>query len=51
VAAALRNVPGGVEAAGMAGPSGVITRARAHDTGELGRLVASGVPAPAACCG
>jgi Lrp/AsnC ligand binding domain len=46
VAAALRDVPGVVEAAGVAGPSGVIARAQAHDTGELGELVVSGVQAP-----
>jgi hypothetical protein len=45
VAAALREVPGVVEAAGVAGPCDVIARARVHDT-ELGRLVVSGVQAP-----
>jgi hypothetical protein len=47
VAAALREVPGVVEAASVVGPYDVIARARVHDT-ELGRLVVSGVQAPAA---
>jgi Lrp/AsnC ligand binding domain len=54
VAAALRDVPGVVEAASVAGPSGVIARAQAHDTSELSRLVVSGLQAlgvrPAMSC-
>jgi DNA-binding IclR family transcriptional regulator len=46
VAAALRDVPGVVAAASVAGPSGVIARAQAQNIGELGRLVVSGVQAP-----
>ena len=46
VAAALPGVPSAGEAAGAAGPDDVIARARAHDTGELGRLVVAGVQAP-----
>ena len=49
VAPAVRDVPGVEGAASVAGPAGVIARARAHDTGELGRLVLSRVRAPAAC--
>jgi Lrp/AsnC ligand binding domain len=45
VAAALREVPGVVETASVAGPCDVIARSRVHDT-ELGRLVVSGVQAP-----
>lgn len=46
VAAAVREGPGVVGAASVAGPSGVIARAQAHDAGELGRLAVSGVQAP-----
>ena len=45
VAAALRDVPGVVEAASVAGPYDVIARAQVEDIDELGRLVVSGVQA------
>src|SRR5215472_11619519 len=43
VAAALRDVPGIVEAASVAGPYDVIARAQAPDIDELARLAASQV--------
>ena len=45
VAAALRDLPGVVEAACVAGPYDVVARARARDIDELARLVASQVQA------
>jgi DNA-binding Lrp family transcriptional regulator len=45
VAAALRDVPGVVETASLAGPCDVIARAQAHDIDALARLVASRVQA------
>jgi len=45
VAAALRDVPGVVETASVAGPYDVIARAQAPDIDELGRLVVSRVQA------
>jgi DNA-binding Lrp family transcriptional regulator len=46
VAAALRDAPGVLETAGLAGPCDVIARAQAQDIDELARLVASRVQAP-----
>ena len=43
MAAALRGLPGVAETASVAGPCGVIGRAQARDTGELGKLAASRV--------
>ena len=43
VAAALRDVPGIVETASVAGPYDVIARAQAPDIDELARLAASQV--------
>ena len=45
VAAALRDVPGVLEAAGVAGPYDVIARAQAPDIDELAKLAASRVQA------
>jgi DNA-binding Lrp family transcriptional regulator len=45
VAAALRDVPGVVETASVAGPYDVIARAQVQDIDELGRLVVSRVQA------
>jgi DNA-binding Lrp family transcriptional regulator len=45
VAAALRDLPGVVEAACVAGPYDVVARAQARDIDELARLVASHVQA------
>jgi DNA-binding Lrp family transcriptional regulator len=45
VAAALRDLPGVSQAAGVAGPYDVIARAQAPDIDELGRLVATRVRA------
>jgi len=45
VAAALRDLPGVVEAACVAGPYDVVARAQARDIDELARLVASQVQA------
>ena len=45
VAAALRDLPGVVEAASVAGPYDVIARAQARDIDELARLVTSRVQA------
>ena len=45
MAAALRDVPGVSEAAILAGPYDVITRAQAHDLDQLARLVTSRVQA------
>ena len=45
VAAALRDLPGVSETAGVAGPYDVIARAQAPDIDELGRLVATRVRA------
>ena len=45
VAAALRDVPGVLEAAALVGPYDVIARAQAQDIDELARLVASRVQA------
>ena len=45
VATALRDVPGVLETASLAGPYDVIARAQAHDIDALARLVASRVQA------
>jgi DNA-binding Lrp family transcriptional regulator len=45
VAAALRDLPGVSQTAGVAGPYDVIARAQAPDIDELGRLVATRVRA------
>jgi DNA-binding Lrp family transcriptional regulator len=45
VATALRDVPGVLETASLAGPYDVIARAQAQDIDELARLVASRVQA------
>ena len=45
VAAALRDMPGVVEAASVVGPYDVVARAQAQDIDELGRLVVSRVQA------
>ena len=45
VAAALRHLPGVLEAACVAGPYDVVARAQARDIDELARLVASQVQA------
>jgi DNA-binding Lrp family transcriptional regulator len=45
VTAALRDVPGVLDAASVAGPYDVIARAQAHDIDELGKLVTSQVQA------
>jgi DNA-binding Lrp family transcriptional regulator len=45
VAAALRDVPGVLETASLAGPYDVIARAQAQDIDKLARLVASRVQA------
>ena len=45
VAAALRDVPGVLETASVAGPYDVIARAQAPDIDELGTLAASRVQA------
>ena len=45
VAAALRDMPGVVETASVAGPHDVIARAQVQDTGEPGRLMISRVQA------
>jgi DNA-binding Lrp family transcriptional regulator len=45
VAAALRDVPGVVETASVAGPYDVIARAQAPDIDELAKLAASRVQA------
>jgi DNA-binding Lrp family transcriptional regulator len=45
VAAALRDVPGVLEAASVAGPYDVIARAQARDIDELGGLVVCRVQA------
>jgi DNA-binding Lrp family transcriptional regulator len=45
VAAALRDLPGVSETAGVTGPYDVIARAEARDIDELGKLVASRVQA------
>jgi DNA-binding Lrp family transcriptional regulator len=45
VAAALRDVPGVLEAASVAGPYDVIARAQAPDIDELAKLAASQVQA------
>ena len=45
VAAALRDVPGVSETAGLAGPYDVIARAQAQDIDELAKLVALRVQA------
>ncbi len=45
VAAALRDVPGVVETASVAGPYDVIARAQAPDIDELAKLAASQVQA------
>jgi DNA-binding Lrp family transcriptional regulator len=45
VAAALRDVPGVLETAGLAGPCDVMARAQAQDIDELARLAASWVQA------
>jgi DNA-binding Lrp family transcriptional regulator len=45
VAAALREVPGVVETASLAGPYDVIARAQAPDIDELAKLVTSRVQA------
>jgi len=45
VAAALRDVPGVLETASVAGPYDVIARAQAPDIDELARLAASQVQA------
>jgi DNA-binding Lrp family transcriptional regulator len=45
VATALRDVPGVLDTASLAGPYDVIARAQAHDIDELARLVASRVQA------
>ena len=45
VAAALRNLPGVMEAVSLAGPYDVIARAQAPDIDQLARLVTSRVQA------
>jgi hypothetical protein len=45
-AAALRDVPGVLETASLAGPCDVIAPAQAHNTGELAKPVTSRVQAP-----
>ena len=45
MATALRDVPGVLEMASLAGPYDVIARAQAHDIDALARLVASRVQA------
>ena len=45
VAAALRDVPGVLETASVAGPYDVIARAQAPDIGELAKLAAAQVQA------
>ena len=45
VAAALRDLPGVSETAGLAGPYDVIARAQARDIDELAKLVTTGVQA------
>jgi DNA-binding Lrp family transcriptional regulator len=45
VAAALREVPGVSEVAGLTGPYDVIARAQARDIDELARLVTSRIQA------
>jgi DNA-binding Lrp family transcriptional regulator len=45
VTAALRDVPGVLDAVSVAGPYDVIARAQAHDIDELGKLVTSQVQA------
>jgi DNA-binding Lrp family transcriptional regulator len=45
VAAALRDVPGVLETASVAGPNDVIARAQAPDIDELAKLAASQVQA------
>jgi DNA-binding Lrp family transcriptional regulator len=45
VAAALRGLPGVVEAASLAGPYDVIARAQAREIDELAKLISSRVQA------